>query len=99
MTPSFEQQLAELEKVVQKLERGDLPLEDNVKLFERGIELSNACRQQLAAAESRVQVLLNPESTDAGGSPRVEELGVAVDDLEGSEEELEDEAADDDGRL
>jgi exodeoxyribonuclease VII small subunit len=95
MTPSFEQQLAELEKVVQKLERGDLPLEDNVKLF----ELSNACRQQLAAAESRVQVLLNPESTDAGGSPRVEELGVAVDDLEGSEEELEDEAADDDGRL
>jgi exodeoxyribonuclease VII small subunit len=96
MTPSFEQQLAELEKVVQKLERGDLPLEDNVKLFERGIELSNACRQQLAAAESRVQVLLNPE---AGGPAHIEELGLADADIEGPTPYPDEESVDDDGRL
>jgi exodeoxyribonuclease VII small subunit len=63
-----------LEKVVERLERGDLSLEDNVTLFERGIQLSNACKQQLSAAESRVQVLLDPDS-----DPRVENLALAVD--------------------
>jgi exodeoxyribonuclease VII small subunit len=72
--PTFEEQLAELEKVVEKLERGDLPLEENVTLFERGVQLSNACKQQLSAAESRVQVLLDPS-----GEPRVEDLAIADD--------------------
>ena len=69
--PSFEEQLAELEKVVGQLERGDLTLEDSVGLFERGMQLSEACKGQLANAESRVQVLLNPREK---GPVRVEDL-------------------------
>lgn len=86
--PSFEEQLAELEKLVDQLERGDLTLEHSVSLFERGVDLSNACKDQLAAAESRIQVLLDPERK---GPVRVEELALAVDEGE-SEEESEDEA-------
>jgi exodeoxyribonuclease VII small subunit len=81
---SFEEQLAELETVVERLERGDLTLEENVSLFERGVTLSNACKKQLSDAESRVQVLLEPV---ASGDVRVEELGLAVADGEGDEEE------------
>jgi exodeoxyribonuclease VII small subunit len=46
-------------------------------LFEDGVRLSNACKAQLSSAESRIQVLLEPES---GGAVRVEELSVDVDD-------------------
>ncbi|MGA7158981.1 MAG: exodeoxyribonuclease VII small subunit [Acidobacteriaceae bacterium] len=98
---SFEDQMEELEKVVERLERGDLTLEENVNLFERGVQLSNACKAQLANAESRIQVLMEPE---AGGKPRVEELAMAVAEEEDDEEEFdadEDEMPDDlnDGRL
>ncbi len=71
--PSFEEQLAELEKVVDQLERGDLTLEDSVGLFERGMQLSESCKGQLASAESRIQVLLNPRER---GPVRVEEMVV-----------------------
>jgi exodeoxyribonuclease VII small subunit len=84
--PSFEEQLAELEKIVDQLERGDLTLEQSVSLFERGVHLSNACKAQLSSAESRIQVLLDPEQK---GPVRVEELALAVD--EGEEDEEEDE--------
>jgi len=90
---SFEEQLAELEKVVDRLERGDLTLEENVSLFERGVQLSNACKTQLSNAESRIQVLLEPEE---GGLARMEDLVVADD--EGEEEEF-DPDEDDDSRL
>ncbi len=70
-TPRFEEQLAELERVVEQLERGDLSLEDSVGLFERGMVLSEACKGQLASAESRIQVLLNPREK---GPVRVQEL-------------------------
>jgi exodeoxyribonuclease VII small subunit len=83
---SFEDQLAELEKVVDRLERGDLTLEENVSLFERGVHLSNACKAQLSSAESRIQVLLEPEED---GPVRVEDLAVAVADEEGDEEEFD----------
>ncbi len=87
---TFEDQLKELESVVERLERGDLTLEENVSLFERGVHLSNACKQQLDQAESRVQVLLEPESN---GPVRVEELAIALD------EDDEEEDVEDDGRL
>jgi exodeoxyribonuclease VII small subunit len=77
MMASFEQQIEELEKVVQLLERGDLPLEDSVALFERGMHLSNACKTQLSSAESRVQVLIEPGQSR---EPRVEALDIADDD-------------------
>jgi len=82
---SFEEQLDELEKVVEKLERGDLTLEENVALFERGVQLSNACKKDLASAESRIQILLDPKDD---GPVRAADLDVDVD-----------EDTDEDGRL
>jgi exodeoxyribonuclease VII small subunit len=55
---SFETALGELDKVVKELESGDLPLERALELFERGIGLSQSCRKQLEAAETRVEILL-----------------------------------------
>ena len=93
---SFEEQLAELEKVVDRLERGDLTLEENVSLFERGVLLSNACKAQLSSAESRIQVLLDPEE---GGGVRVEDLAVGVAEEEDDDEEFDADEIDlDDGR-
>jgi exodeoxyribonuclease VII small subunit len=92
---SFEDQMAELEKVVDRLEQGDLTLEENVKLFERGVQLSNACKAQLANAESRIQVLLEP---GAGGAVQMEDLALAVAD-DGEESESEEMNEYDDGRL
>ena len=58
---SFEACLEDLEKVVKELEGGDLPLERSLELFERGISLSDECRKQLEAAETRVEILLRKE--------------------------------------
>jgi exodeoxyribonuclease VII small subunit len=55
---SFEAGLDELETVVKQLERGDLPLERALELFERGMKLSEQCRKQLLDAETRVEILL-----------------------------------------
>ena len=85
---SFEDQLAELEKVVERLERGELSLEENVSLFERGMHLSNACKQELDRAESRIQVLLDAKES---GPLHVEDLQV--------EDEDETDNEYDDGRL
>ena len=54
----FEQALAELEAVVERLEHGELPLEDALKQFERGVELARSCQTSLKAAEQRVEILL-----------------------------------------
>ncbi len=58
---SFESCLDELEKVVKELEAGDLPLERSLQLFERGMQLSDACRKQLEEAETRVDMLIRKE--------------------------------------
>ena len=84
---SFEDQLSELEKIVERLERGDLTLEENVELFERGVVISNACKVQLASAESRIQVLLEPSET---GPVRVEDLNLAEERDEAADEDLGD---------
>ncbi|MGC9198302.1 MAG: exodeoxyribonuclease VII small subunit [Acidobacteriaceae bacterium] len=84
---SFEEQMAELETVVERLERGDLSLEENVRLFERGMQLTSACKEQLAKAESRVQVLLEPERA---GPVRVENLAELSSEGTGSEGEEDD---------
>ena len=55
---SFEVGLTELEIVVKELENGDLPLEQAIALFEKGVGLSDRCRQQLEEAETRVEILL-----------------------------------------
>jgi exodeoxyribonuclease VII small subunit len=58
---TFENSLDELEKVVRELEGGDLPLERSLELFERGTALSDSCRKQLEAAETRVEMLIRKE--------------------------------------
>ncbi len=60
--PTFEENLKSLESVVEQLERGDLPLEDSVKLFEQGMSLSAACKQDLEAAEGKLQVLMKQQN-------------------------------------
>jgi len=60
--PTFEENLKSLETVVEQLERGDLPLEDSVKLFEQGMALSAACKQDLEAAEGKLQVLMKQQN-------------------------------------
>jgi exodeoxyribonuclease VII small subunit len=56
--PDFEAALAELEKIVEKMESGEQSLEDALKSFQRGIELTRTCQQGLKEAEQRVEKLL-----------------------------------------
>ena len=60
----FEQALTELEALVERLERGDLPLGDALHSFERGVALTRQCQSALAAAQQRVELLLK----DAAGA-------------------------------
>ena len=54
----FEECLERLEKIVQELEKGEVPLEKSLTLFEEGMELSASCRKQLEEAEGKVEILL-----------------------------------------
>ncbi|MGC2658627.1 MAG: exodeoxyribonuclease VII small subunit [Bryobacteraceae bacterium] len=55
---TFESSLEELERVVKQLEKGDLPLEQSLALFESGMKLSAVCKRQLEEAETRVEILM-----------------------------------------
>jgi len=57
-TPDFEQSLGELEAVVERLEHGELTLEEALKQFERGIALARSCQASLKVAEQKVEILL-----------------------------------------
>ena len=63
-TPTFEPCLGRLEEVVRKLESAGLPLDEAMKLFEEGMQLSRDCQKQLEEAEARVEILLKK----AGGA-------------------------------
>jgi exodeoxyribonuclease VII small subunit len=54
----FEQSMTELEALVERLEHGDLPLEESLRAFERGVELTRSCQQALRQAEQKVELLL-----------------------------------------
>ncbi len=66
-TPDFETALAELEALVEKMEQGDLSLDESLKQFERGVQLTRCCQQALKEAEQKVQILL-----DKDGQPSLE---------------------------
>jgi exodeoxyribonuclease VII small subunit len=68
---TFEESLKQLEKIVDQLERGDLPLEESIRLFEDGVKLSSACKRELDAAEGKVQILMK----ERDGSMRAEAFG------------------------
>ncbi len=59
--PDFEAALAELEALVEKMEQGDLTLDESLKQFERGVQLTRSCQQALQDAEQKVQVLLEKD--------------------------------------
>ena len=61
----FEGSLTELEAIVAKMERGDLPLEESLSLFERGMGLTKVCRTSLETAELRVRTLLDADDSAA----------------------------------
>ncbi len=67
---TFESSLGELEKIVRKLEDGELSLEESLKLFEDGVKLSRECQERLSKAERRIEILLNDES----GNPILQEI-------------------------
>ena len=67
---SFEEAMKELEGVVSRLESGDVPLEDSIKLYERGAALKEHCRKKLAEAEEKVaQITLDADGTPKGTAP------------------------------
>jgi exodeoxyribonuclease VII small subunit len=79
--PDFEQALTELEALTERLERGDLPLDEALKLFERGVALTRHCQSSLQAAQQKVEILLKrggelqaqafeePEEEGSAGAP------------------------------
>lgn len=70
MEKTFEASLNQLETIVGQLEAGDLPLEESLKLFEKGVSLSRECRERLNEAERRIEVLMK----DTDGNPVASEL-------------------------
>ena len=63
--PDFESSLAELESIVQRLEHGELPLEESLRQFERGVALTRSCQKALRQAEQKIQVLSKKGDGDA----------------------------------
>lgn len=59
--PSFETAMTQLETIVQELERGDLPLEEALTAFKKGIELSQYCQKTLTQAEETVAKIMTEE--------------------------------------
>ena len=74
----FEDRLTALEAVVERLERGDLTLEESVRLFEEGVHLSEACKVELDKAEGRIQVLVETR----GGAVQVAEMNLEENETE-----------------
>jgi len=62
-TTTLEESLNELEQLVSQLEQGDVSLEEALKAFERGVNLTRTCQQALQQAEQKVQVLLEKNGT------------------------------------
>ncbi len=85
--PTFEQALAQLEQIVQKLERGELPLEESLRLYEDGVRLSRLCHGKLEEAEGRIAVLVKDARGEAArdreGRPVTQPLAEPADDENG----------------
>ena len=74
--PSFEEALARLEKIVDKLDDGNLPLDESIALFKEGTTLAKVCRDKLAEAEVQVKEALKTSGGDDEAEPEEQdELG------------------------
>lgn len=76
-TPDFEASLAELEGIVEKLEQGELSLEESLQQFERGVQLTRQCQTALTQAEQKVEILLRKSG---GGADEFEASPFETDD-------------------
>jgi exodeoxyribonuclease VII small subunit len=65
--PTFEEAMRDLSRIVEQLERGELPLEQSIALFEQGIKLAQSSQKQIDLAQKRIDELL---SIDADGKPQ-----------------------------
>lgn len=65
----FEQALNRLEKIVEKLEKGDIPLEESLALFEEGMKISRFCSGKLDEAERRIEILLKDQKGELKEEP------------------------------
>jgi len=92
--PSFEKALADLEHIVDKLEKGGLALNESLALFEQGVKLARFLRDELDRAEKKVEILLKDEKGNLKRAPfKLGDEGLEVEDP--SDEEDEDEEKDD----
>jgi len=73
--PDFEHSLARLEEIVRKLESANLSLEEAMKLFEEGVQLSRDCQKHLEQAEGKVEILLKKAGGELAAEPFDPEAG------------------------
>lgn len=85
----FEKKLTDLESIVQRLEQGDLPLEESVRLFEEGMKLSDDCKKELDSAEGRVQLLIDQGGVKMKAQPLDVETDEESVDFDADDEEEE----------
>lgn len=90
---SFEKALADLESIVQKLEKGGLSLNESLALFEKGVKLAKYLREELGKAEKKVEILLKDEKGEIKKEPfdLDREVGFSEPAEEGDEEEEDEE--------
>jgi exodeoxyribonuclease VII small subunit len=79
-TPTFEAALKQLEEVVQRLEKGELPLEESLQLYEQGLRLTRLCHVKLEEAEGRIELLVKDArgevATGQDGQPKTKPFTV-----------------------
>ena len=96
-TLSFEKALEDLEKIVEKLEKGGLSLSESLALFEKGVKLAKFLREELEKAEKKVEILLKDEKGEVKEKPfELEREGVPAEEKE--EEEGEEEESSEPGK-
>jgi exodeoxyribonuclease VII small subunit len=95
---SFEKALADLEGIVQKLEKGGLSLNESLALFEKGVKLAKSLREELGKAEKKVEILLKDDKGEVRKEPfdLDREVGYSPKSEDDEEEEDEEDEKDDD---
>jgi exodeoxyribonuclease VII small subunit len=91
-SPSFEKALEDLENIVEKLEKGGLPLNESLALFEKGVKLAKYLRDELEKAEKKVEILLKDERGEIKEKP----YDLAQEEEASAEEESSDPGKDED---
>ena len=92
--PKFEKDLAELEKVIEALEEGELPLDEALKKFEQGIKLAQRCDKALTEAEKKIEILVKNADGELEAQPFGDEPGEVANNCTPEPPEPEDEPED-----